>query len=364
MTSVQSEYQRFLTHLGQREISTDARRLANLVAAHLPTLAEVGAARGARSSRLAPIAAEHLATTPTEHQGGAPPRQDAPSIGRLHELRVGPFRGFMRQEIFDLSHDITLVYGANGTGKSSFCEALETAMLGSINEARAKRIDLRIYCNNARLRTHVPPSLTSKQAAGEIAPVIPSEAELRFCFVEKCRLDDFARIAARTPADQRQLIATLFGVDEFTEFVRGFNASLDGALTLVGPRAIELQLRRAHLSHSQQVIATHSHRVDSLLLQNQELAQRIWAGKTFQECIDWLLGTSGQQGRLPWVQAQLNALPPTIHEVTQTKLRERLEHANQIQARVLATEAQLHARKGEISYSKLYSAVLELAEVL
>ncbi|CAM5507722.1 hypothetical protein RLIN73S_04993 [Rhodanobacter lindaniclasticus] len=32
-----------------------------------------------------------------------------------------------------MSHDIALVYGANGTGKSSFCEALETAMLGYIS---------------------------------------------------------------------------------------------------------------------------------------------------------------------------------------------------------------------------------------
>lgn len=43
----------------------------------------------------------------------------------------------MSPETFNLGSDITLVYGANGTGKSSFCEARETAMLGYFSEAQA-----------------------------------------------------------------------------------------------------------------------------------------------------------------------------------------------------------------------------------
>src|SRR5690606_16046449 len=159
-----------------------------------------------------------------------------------------PFRGFMRQETFDLSHDITLVYGANGTGKSSFCEALEMAMLGSISEAQVKRVDQRTYCNNVRLRCQSAPIFSSK-AAAEVLVVEPDEAEYRFCFIEKNRLDDFARIAARTPGDQRQLIATLFGVDQFSEFVRGFNPSLDQDLMLAGVQAAHLAQRRLQLAN-------------------------------------------------------------------------------------------------------------------
>ncbi|MFN9631326.1 MAG: AAA family ATPase, partial [Cyanobacteriota bacterium] len=105
--------------------------MANIVLQNLASLAEVGAARRARSTRLAPIAVQELATT----AHGLPALRDVDTedqpLGRLHELRVGPFRGFMRPETFDLSLDITLVYGPNGTGKSSFCEALEFALLGS-----------------------------------------------------------------------------------------------------------------------------------------------------------------------------------------------------------------------------------------
>ncbi|WP_166794201.1 AAA family ATPase, partial [Pseudomonas aeruginosa] len=152
MASIRSEYHRFLAHLTQRHVHDDVRRLAHLVLDHLQPLAEVGAARRGRSTRLAPLAIAHLAQMPVAYDGDARGPENGPALGRLHQLEVGPFRGFMRQETFDLSHDITLVYGANGTGKSSFCEALEVAMLGSISEAQAKRVDQRTYCNNARLR--------------------------------------------------------------------------------------------------------------------------------------------------------------------------------------------------------------------
>jgi hypothetical protein len=166
--------------LAQRHVHDDVRRLAHLVLDHLQPLAEVGAARRGRSTRLAPLAIAHLAQMPVAYDGDARGPENGPALGRLHQLEVGPFRGFMRQETFDLSHDITLVYGANGTGKSSFCEALEVAMLGSISEAQAKRVDQRTYCNNARLRRHVAPVLSST-AAGEAQAVQPDEAEYRFC---------------------------------------------------------------------------------------------------------------------------------------------------------------------------------------
>ncbi|MFP3334730.1 AAA family ATPase, partial [Pseudomonas sp. SIMBA_064] len=92
--------------------------------------AEVGAQRRARFSRLAPIALQHLANTVPHMPEAVQPAQADRAHLRLNRLEVAPFRGFMQPEVFDLSHDITLVYGPNGTGKSSFFEALETAMVG------------------------------------------------------------------------------------------------------------------------------------------------------------------------------------------------------------------------------------------
>ncbi|MGQ7245120.1 AAA family ATPase [Salinicola sp. V024] len=361
MASIYSEYHRFLSHLAQQEVHDDVRQLAHLVLNHLQSLAEVGAARRGRSTRLAPLAVAHLAQMPVTYNENAHGLEAGPAFGRLHQLVVGPFRGFMRQETFDLSHDITLVYGANGTGKSSFCEALEVAMLGSISEAQVKRVDQRTYCNNARLRRHVTPMLSAR-GPEEVEVVQPDESEYRFCFIEKNRLDDFARIAARTPGDQRQLIATLFGVDQFSEFVRGFNPSLDQNLMLVGVQASQLAQRRLLLANSEQVIAAYQQKITGVEGQERDLAQRMSPGATYQACVDWLLGTSQQQGRLPYVQDQLDAVPPTIHEVTQARLQAPLAEAYRLQGLWHESSVQLAARAGEVQYAKLYEAVLALAD--
>jgi len=299
--------------------------------------------------------------TPTVFEGFADNSERTEATGRLLQLEVGPFRGFMRKEMFDLSHDITLIYGANGTGKSSFFEALELAMLGSISEAQIKRIDGRVYCNNARLKSHVTPVLISGSAE---APVVlkHDEAQHRFCFIEKNRLDDFARIAARTAGDQRQLIATLFGVDQFTEFVRGFNPTLDSDLMLVGVKATQLAQQRQQLATSEQTIAAYPNKLADIAVQERALAERMLPGVTYQACIDWMLGTADQQGRLPFIQAQLDAIPPIIHDVTPARLEHLLSEAYRLQGEWISVTTQLSDRAVEVSYTQLYQAVQALAE--
>jgi len=362
MASILAEYQRFLASLARSPASDGVRRMANLVFANLDQLAEVGATRRARSVRLAPIAVNHLHATTAEIQQEALPDAREQLMGRLHELTVGPFRGFMRQETFDLSKDITLVYGANGTGKSSFCEALEAAMLGTISEAKVKRVDYRAYCNNARLRQHAEPILTSR--AGETAPAVVAAHEdaYRFCFIEKNRLDDFARIAARTPGDQRQLIATLFGVDQFSEFVRGFNPNLDENLCLSGIKSMTLAARRTQLAAAEQLIRSNPEKLAQMDRDEAALAERIWSGKSYAEICDWLFGNAQTQGRLPYVQGLLNAAPPQVYGITQANLVALLAEAYRIDALLRATTNQLAARAGDVSYTQLYNAVLELSE--
>lgn len=362
MASIRAEYQRFLASLARSPASDNIRRMANLVLANLDQLAEVGATRRARSVRLAPIAVTHLLTTTADIQQEALPDAREQILGRLHELTVGPFRGFMRQETFDLSRDITLVYGANGTGKSSFCDALEAAMLGSISEAKVKRLDHRAYCNNARLRQYAVPALTSRAADAAPALVAAHEDAYRFCFIEKNRLDDFARIAARTPGDQRQLIATLFGVDQFSEFVRGFNPDLDENLNLFGIKSLTLAARRTQLAASEQLIRSYPEKLAQLDRDEDALAQRIWQGKSFAEICDWLFGKDLTQGRLPYVQGLLNALPPHVYGITQANLEGLLAEAYRVDALLQEAKNQLAARAGDVSYSQLYDAVLQLSE--
>ncbi|MCM3608811.1 AAA family ATPase [Cupriavidus pauculus] len=361
MTTIAAEYQRFLSYLTQQRVADNTRRLASLVSLHLEALAHVGAVRRARSTRLAPLAIRDLLNTPVELPPAPPLPPAAADVHRLHEMKVGPFRGFMREEVFDLSQNITLVYGANGTGKSSLCEALELAMLGSISEAQAKRFNTRAYSNNVRLGRHEIPTLTALGNDGHVRPMQVNEEAYRFCFIEKNRLDDFGRIAARTPADQRQLIATLFGLEQFSEFVRGFNPSLDDDLNLTGHHAAELSRRRVTLAVAEQVVREFPG-VQAQCEQTEAVwAQQVAAGATFQEVCDWLLGTPAQPGRLPYVQGILAAAPPVIHHTTRAGLEQLRQQAYDHHARWTAAQTALTARAGEVSYSQLYHAVLALA---
>ncbi|MEX5669001.1 ATPase, partial [Pseudomonas neuropathica] len=158
--------------------------------------------------------------------------------------------------------------------------------------AKVKRVDHRVYCNNARLRRHTVPLLTSRVGEAPPAAVAANEDAYRFCFIEKNRLDDFARIAARTPGDQRQLIATLFGVDQFSEFVRGFNPNLDENLNLSGIKSQTLAARRTQLAAAEQLIRTNPEKIEQLDRDEAALAHRIWQGKSFAEICDWLFGNA------------------------------------------------------------------------
>lgn len=361
MASVESEYKRFLTHLADREISEDARRLAYLIFNHLNTLSQVGFNNRGRSKTLVPLALAHLHEMPVFQAMNVGETVSRTDTLRLHQLKVGPFRGFMRPEVFDLRSDITLVYGANGTGKSSFCEALELAMLGSISEAQIKRIEQRQYCNNARIRKHNIPELSASYGH-DVLNIQHNESDFRFCFIEKNRLDAFSRIAAKTPGDQRQLIATLFGVEQFSEFVRGFNPSLDSDLMLEGILSKQLEQSRLQLANSTHVISSYHLKISEIEKQENALAKSINPETNFQILVKWLLGSPDEQGRLNYVQTQLDAIPPAIYGVTKGNLEKLLSDAIECQSQWNDVALKLAQRATDVSYAKLFEAVQALAE--
>jgi energy-coupling factor transporter ATP-binding protein EcfA2 len=158
------------------------------------------------------------------------------SLKRLHSLEVENFRGFSTKDEFDLDKQYILIYGSNGSGKSSFCEALEYSMLGYINEAIAKNVDIRQYTKNY---------ITCKSNAPELKAVFTDEATPRkvvpnsnyhFCFIERSRIENFARFSASKPSDQSDYLGRLFGLSEFIDFINEFSSNIENYIDVVGKK--------------------------------------------------------------------------------------------------------------------------------
>lgn len=357
MGAVHEEYGRFLQWLGAAEGTEDARRIAKIVQANLDALIPTVSNAGQRATSLTPILRRDLAATTDAIEATAEVGAD-PALPwtRLKKISVGPFRGFRREEQFDLTKDIILFLGPNGSGKSSLCEAIEFALLGYVEEATAKRIeDLSSYFNNFHEGTHVAPQLWS---AGDDdgVPVAPNPELLRFTIIEKNRIEGFARLASRPPAQASLLIASLFGLDGFNNFVGNFTRDLDSQLRLATPKQAALDIKRAALEAAREKVADHGAAQQAFNEEQEQIAGNFQPGLTYTQLLE-KLGMHGQDGRLQEINAALQEQIPAQSEVTikglasiRRSLREKLKELSD-------SNANLAARSEEVSFLDLYRAV-------
>lgn len=360
MSVVAREYERFVTWLASTEQSDDVKRLVNIIYEKLPDLIPLGTAGRRRSKALAPYAIDHWQQTPAVlsthevvHSSNEHPWT------KLHQLTVGPFRGFVFEEIFDLQKQITLVYGANGAGKSSLCEALEYALLGEVSEADAKRIHRDTYFRNVWAGSYKSPALAAASSEGNTVTVIPNEELYRFCFVEKNRIDAFSRLASRTPAEKTKLIATLFGIDQFSDFVRGFNDELDPPLDLIGAKAQLLKEARAALGAAEGLVAGEA--VREVAYRNEEIAL---AGE-FDQIITYdelktHIGSPEAPGRLDAIRQTLEEAPLVAIGITLSALEEGLKEILRVDGELQNKQSALLDRSSQVSFQQLYNAVESL----
>jgi hypothetical protein len=259
MPSSQRDFERFVAWLHRPEHPTtpDVRKFANLVLANFEDVARTSRQHSQRAIYLVHQARQSLTATPdTPADLRAEVEATVWPWRRLRHLTLGPFRGFRTAEVFDLQRRIILFYGPNGSGKSSVCEGLEYALLGTVQEADSKRIDERIYLSNLHAGRLEPPALTATDHQNREVFVTAELDTFRFCFVEKNRIDAFSRIAARPTASRTELIAALFGMNDFNAFVNHFNESVDPQLVIEPTKQTALTNLRTALATDQAAVNT------------------------------------------------------------------------------------------------------------
>lgn len=362
MASAKRDFERFISwlHLPATQAPPVVKRLANLALTNFDGLAQTVRQHSQRSIYLVNHARRALAQTPD----GPPHIQAVPADGawpwqRLRNMTIGPFRGFRTPEPFDLQKRVLLFYGPNGSGKTSFCEGLEYGLLGSVEEAETKRIDRRTYLTNLHARRFVPPTLRATDNQNREVAVDSNPDTFRFCFIEKNRIDAFSRISARPPAQRTELIATLFGMDKFNEFVGHFNESIDQQLVLTATKQLALTGKRNALATDQAMVNGEAKALLGLASEEAALALTHSAGMTYVG-LKTLIGTADAPGRLQQLEDIVNAVPPAAIGLSREGLLSAFEASRLGQEELAGIAAKLEARSSEVSFKDLYTAVMAL----
>ena len=153
-----SLFEGFLKTLDFKQLNSYEKKLVNLIKDDFDNIAEVGTYQGKRAELLVrliekkrKVIGDSIDLRKQEFS-----ERDFP-LKKITLLEIELFRGFNKKESFAFDKQYTLVYGPNGSGKSCFCDALEYALLGYINEAIAKRIEVDKYIVNANVNKYTKP---------------------------------------------------------------------------------------------------------------------------------------------------------------------------------------------------------------
>ncbi|MGO2233982.1 MAG: AAA family ATPase [Marinomonas sp.] len=362
---IRAEYQRFMQTLHGQNATDTVRKLANIVSAHFDELLPLTTHQGQRIRKMVELCQTYWGSTATS----IPPlvEQEVTQevlLSRLKSLTVGPFRGFARQEVFDLNSRLVLIYGPNGTGKSSFCEALEYTLLGNVAEADSKRFrDQNEYLRNAFVNALVAPSLIACDTQGNDIAIAPNESAFRFCFVEKNRIDSFSRIAAQAPAKQTELIATLFGLEAFTEFVRNFTSEIGSQyIDLQGQQALRLAQKQQGVQGAHQQIQASVTELQRIAADELALTSSYRQGISFDQMIVELNGDDKTLGRIAQLDNELQQPAPIKSNLSSAMFEAMGNVAYQLVNELRQRQQQLAGASQEVSFKQLYEAVVQVQQ--
>ena len=148
---------------------------------------------------------------------------------KLKEIDLVNFRGFQsnddgkgRRIVFN--EKATLFFSPNGGGKTSLCEALEWCLIGDTTERLNRRIEpVKSYFQNDY--KNEPDFSKTNLILTDSTLNIPNHIFDR-CFLEKNRIEKFAKLAIQSSSEIQEVLGELFGFSEIVDFVKEFGQDL------------------------------------------------------------------------------------------------------------------------------------------
>jgi DNA sulfur modification protein DndD len=148
---------------------------------------------------------------------------------KLKEIDLINFRGFQANDDgngrkVDFNEKATLFFAPNGGGKTSLCEALEWALTGDTSERAARQVDpIGGYFQNTNKSE--PNFNTTKLILADNTVAIPNPIFDR-CFLEKNRIEKFAKLAIQPSSKLQEVLGELFGFSDVVDFFKEFGQDL------------------------------------------------------------------------------------------------------------------------------------------
>lgn len=140
----------------------------------------------------------------------------------MASLQVKNFRGFGelgpddKGTLLRFSKIKNIFYAPNGGGKSSLCEALEYGTTGHIKEADRRKTKIRQYIARGAGKANLVLVGTDQVA-------VTRSLTWSSCFIDRNRLQEFSLLGSKdTGSAESDVIATLFGLEEFQEVISRF----------------------------------------------------------------------------------------------------------------------------------------------
>lgn len=362
-SSVSKEFLRWVHSLDAENLDSTQIKIINIIISNFESIAASGTAGGKRARLLSALIQKQGDTTSNSLSQYIDGTSTSSIIKmRIDVLDIGPFRGFKSREQFVFDTKYAFIYGPNGSGKSSFCEGLEYALLGEVEEAQARRIDVGEYIRNTETNSVVPP-IASSRIDGKLVAIPPDDARYRFAFIEKNRIDGFARITASTAGVQKDRIATLFGLDAFSEFVDGFTENFSSYLPLEFSKAKAFEIEQRVLEQKQTLLGENQRKTKEL---NEEIAELIKTINVDGICSLntiklYLNGPDGMSGKIGHhLKMKAEPIPTDYAEILHTELFSKVVSTREAIAIIISDLGLYQVESVNVSFSNLYSALLSI----
>jgi recombinational DNA repair ATPase RecF len=358
------EYKQFLSKKAA-SLSLKEKEIANLILSNFRNVSEKSKHGGSRSKFIYSLINQNLDTLNSDLNVTKSEKTGDFKLSRITKLIAKNFRGFQEEITFDLEKPYAFIFGENGSGKSSFFEAIEYALTGQISEAKTKRYDVAAYATNVESKKLDYPLLKGIFNNENESPITADISKHSSVLFEKNRIEGFAKVSSFTKTIQQERLSILFGLDDFSNFCTNFSL-----ISQYLPQENFAQKKRIqsteNIKLSQKAVDSRVIEIEKITKDASVLLAPYPDCSNSAELLKKIEGDDNQLGLLKNKQDELAKLNnvKTKNIAVANKFLEHLDELNSLIHNVNTCANEVSKFKNELSLKSLYELIINTKSIL